>query len=355
MARRKTLLQLLDEMEPTIRAAFLEAMKNIRDDVILADLVDAIRRRDIEAAVRAIPLGAEYLGPLDRALLTSYRDGGAWAAATFVAMAKAQGARVAVRFDVRNPRAERFAAEMSSRLVTEVLEETKESLRQVLVMGMRSGTAPSTAALDIVGRSPSPGKPRQGGIIGLRSDQIAQRDNVRAILSDPARVSEYFVKDRATGKLKPRYKSTDRRFDAKVKRAIREGTSVAASDVRALSVLHSNRLLRERGKMVARTELLSSLSDAQNEAMQQMIDRGDVTAGQVSSRWDSSEGKDTRPSHRAMDDQVQPYGQPFVSGDGFLLLYPGDRSLGAPAGEIINCRCARVMDVDFVAGLRRGD
>jgi len=352
--RRKTLLQLLDEMEPGVRAAFILAMQNIRDDVRLSDLISALERGDIEAAVRAIPMGAEYLAPLDRALLTSYRDGGEWAAASITSMARAQGARVSMRFDVRNLRAERFTAEQSSRLVTEVLETTKDDLRRVLTMGMQSGTAPRTAALDIVGRSPSPGRPRRGGIIGLHTRQIEQSERVIAILSDPERISEYFIKDRVTGKLKPRFKGTDRRYDAKVRAAIREGRALDRADMRALTNLHRNRMLRDRGETIAETELLASLSHAQDEGLRQLVDRGEVQSDDIEGEWDSSEDSATRDSHRAANGQRRKLGQPFDVG-GYQMLAPGDTSLGAPAKEVIKCRCHKRIRINFVAGLNRGD
>lgn len=50
----------------------------------------------------------------------------------------------------------------------------------------------------------------------------------------------------------------------------------------------------------------------------------------------------SRFDHRRMDGVTVPIGEPFVTPAGSRLRYPGDRSLGAPAGEVVNCRCTVV-------------
>jgi hypothetical protein len=57
-----------------------------------------------------------------------------------------------------------------------------------------------------------------------------------------------------------------------------------------------------------------------------------VRVAQGSSRFD----------HRRMDGVTVPIDEPFVTPAGSRLMYPGDRSLGAPAGEVVNCRCTVV-------------
>lgn len=52
--------------------------------------------------------------------------------------------------------------------------------------------------------------------------------------------------------------------------------------------------------------------------------------------------KGSRFDHRRMDGVTVPIDQPFVTPAGSRLRYPGDRSLGAPAGEVVNCRCTIV-------------
>ena len=354
MARRKTLLDLLDELEPQVRNAFLASIQNIKDDVRLSDVEAAIRRGDIEAAIDALNIRAEYMAPLDRALTTAYQDGGDFALAALVADAKSQGARVVGRFDVRNPQAERFTSTRAAQLITEVVEGTKQQVREVLTMGMRSGTSPRSAALDIVGRSATRGQPRMGGIIGLDSRRASQVQEVRDILSSPERIGEYFIKDRETGKLKPRFKKTDRAFDGAVRRAIADGKPMPAAQIKRISDRHSNRLLRDRGETIARTELLGSLHHAQDEALRQMMAREGLSQDAVTRTWDSAEDSATRDSHRDADGQSRKAGEPFLVG-GHMMLHPGDRSLGAPGSEIIQCRCVLKTSVDWISQLRPDD
>lgn len=355
MARRKTLQDLIDDLEPAVRAAFLASIQNIKGDAILSDIVSALKRGDIDAALSAIPLKAEYLAPLDRAMREAYADGGEWSIDGFRSMARAQGAQISVRFNPRNPRAESFTAAQANRRVTEVLETTKADLRALMVRRMAENTTPNTVGLDIVGRINKVTGVRSGGLVGQHSQDIETIERVRRMLSDPDEIGKYFVQDSKTGKLKPRYKTTSRQFDSKVRRAIAEGRALSAKDIASITRHQSNKLLKLRGERIARTELLSALSHAEDEGLAQLIGSGSVRSDQVSSAWDAAEDDATRPSHAAMDGQVRPYGVPFDTGDGYQMLFPGDRSLGAPAKEIIQCRCARRIDIDFIAGLNRGD
>lgn len=356
MARRKTLQDLIDDLEPAVRAAFLASIQNIKDDAVLSDIVAALKRGDIDAALRSIPLRAEYLAPLDRAMTQAYADGGEWAIDGFRSMARSQGAQVAVRFNPRNTRAEVFTAQQANRRVTEVLETTKADLRALMVRRMAENTAPNTVGLDIVGRINKVTGARSGGLVGLHSQDIEAIERVRQMLSDPDQIRKFFIRDSKTGKLMPRYKTTSNRtLNAKVMKAIKEGRALSAKDIASIARHQSNELLKLRGERIARTELLSALSHAEDEGLAQLIGSGSVRSDQVSSSWDAAEDSATRPSHAAMNGQVRPYGVPFDTGDGYQMLFPGDRSLGAPAKEILACRCARRVSIDFIASLNSGD
>jgi len=55
-------------------------------------------------------------------------------------------------------------------------------------------------------------------------------------------------------------------------------------------------------------------------------------------QWVSTLDEVTRVAHVFADGQIQELGDPFIVG-GERLLIPGDSSLGASAGNIIECRC----------------
>jgi len=66
---------------------------------------------------------------------------------------------------------------------------------------------------------------------------------------------------------------------------------------------------------------------------------GAVSGNLVDTAWSTTMDGRERESHAAMDGQVVPFGQTFVSGLGNHLRYPGDPS--APAEDRINCRCSK--------------
>jgi hypothetical protein len=344
MARRETILDLLDRLAPDVQAAFVASIAAVTSDTQLAALEAAIRRGDVESALRVLRLGSEYFAPLDRALRQAYEAGGDWAVSQLVGMAKRQGVRITHRFDARNPRAEMFLRDRSSRLIVEIADATRDSVRATLRAAAEAGTAPRTTALDIVGRINKATGRREGGLVGLTTQQDAWARNALGELTsgDPAQMRAYLGRA-----------ARDRRFDRTVASAIREGRPVDAEAARKIVGRYRDGLLRYRGETIARTELLGSLGHAENEGLEQMIDAGTVRREDIKLEWDASEDRDTRESHRAMDGQTVTQGEAFVSPvTGARMRFPGDRSLGAPAAEVINCRCRTVVRADFVAGLR---
>ena len=348
MARRKTLLDLLDEFEPKIRKAIEEALANIRSDVQMAALEAAIASGNVGAAIEAIGLDASYFRPLDEALRAAHIAGGDFAIADVKAAGARKGVKITGMFDSRNFRAEGILRQWSSDKVVEIVESTREAVREALTDAITRGTSPRSAALDLVGRV-GPGGVRTGGIVGLDPPRLQQAQSVKDILGDPERIREYFIKDRKTGRMKPRYKSTDRRFDAMVRRAIKDGKALSATDIKKISTRHHARLLKARAETIARTELLGSVNAAKAEGLQQMVDSGQVKSENIVNEWISSIGEATRDSHRAARGQKRKQGEPFLIGSS-LMMYPGDQS--APGDEVINCRCFLRTDIDFIAGLK---
>ena len=91
---------------------------------------------------------------------------------------------------------------------------------------------------------------------------------------------------------------------------------------------------RESAIRTART----AMTTAQNAGRQDGYASAAKMGISVHKRWVATKDNRTRHDHKMADGQTVPYDEPF-SVDGYPMLYPGDRSLGAPGKEIYNCRC----------------
>jgi uncharacterized protein with gpF-like domain len=100
---------------------------------------------------------------------------------------------------------------------------------------------------------------------------------------------------------------------------------------------YAERMVKYRAEVIARTEALRSVHQGTEEMYRQAIANGDLTAEALSREWNTAKDERVRESHAPMNGQVQPFGQPFISGAGNSLNYPGDPE--APAEEVIQCRC----------------
>ncbi len=88
----------------------------------------------------------------------------------------------------------------------------------------------------------------------------------------------------------------------------------------------------KRCEAIARTEIISSCNYTEYTAIKENPDT-------IGYKWSSSGNNKVRPTHQIADGQIRKKDEPFDVGNS-KLLFPGDSSLGASAGEIVNCRCA---------------
>jgi len=310
---RRAFLKLLDQTWPGVQSEFVAAMRQARAGVDMKALEAAIGRGDVDAAFRALRFDAADLFKTDTAITAALAAGGNYQMGAFQHATRRApiASRVVQSFGGRNARAERIALELGSRLVTEVVDDTRVLIAQTIRAGLEAGAGPLRTALDIGGRVVN-GK-RQGGLVGLHSRQAGWVQNYRAKL-------------------------------------LAEGRPQTAIDRAARG--YSNNLLRQRGETIARTETLKALNAGRQEALDQLIENpnNDVRAEDVVRAWDSTGDARTRETHAAADGQVAAQGVPFTVG-GYSMMYPGDTSLGAPAGETVNCRCYMAPEIDFFARL----
>lgn len=326
MPRQPTTAQLYDELLTRygreIADAFVASISDMATAADLQAMITAIEAGNIEAAIAALNLDQSAYSPVLEALRSGYVESGTLAADRYPALAR-------IRFDVRNPRAERWLSERSSDLVTEIVADQRVAVRQALTAGMERGENPRTTALSIVGRIDKATGKRAGGIVGLTSTQEEWARAAREELAsgNPAQLRHYLTRTRR-----------DKRFDRAVLKAIHSGESLPAETVGRAAVQYRNRLLQLRGETIGRAESLTALRAAKREAYLQAVDKGAISEADVTRKWRDAGDLRVRHTHALMDGQtVRGLHQPFVSPSGARLLYPGDPS--APAAERIGCRC----------------
>lgn len=131
----------------------------------------------------------------------------------------------------------------------------------------------------------------------------------------------------------------DRRFDSTVRRAINDGEALSQQQIDRMVGRYTQRTLRYRSEVIARTESLRSTNGGQRDMFQQAIEEGDLRNDQLLREWNTARDERVRDSHSAMHNQeVEGLDTPFISGLGNQLLFPGDPS--APAEDTVQCRCA---------------
>lgn len=327
--------QLIDSWSPRLRRAFLDSIYQIRNQAQITQIANMLEAGDVDGALRAVGIDPVKFRPLDKALTDAFEAGGTYAAKA-VPVIRQDGLRVVFQFNIRNPRAETWLSNYSGTLIQEIVDDQRNMVRQNLTRAMQRGINPRTAALDLVGRIAVSGN-REGGVIGLTTSQEQWVANYIDDLSsdNPAKA--------LTRELR------DRRFDSRVLSASEGGEPLTAEQIETMAKSYTNRALRFRAEAIARTEAQTALHESQQQAMEQAVETGLFNQTDIKFIWRTSHDSRVRDSHIAMDGQVKKMGEPFISGLGNLLEYPGDPN--APVEDVINCRCFREPVVDFLAGI----
>jgi len=336
MARKQTLDDLIDLFTPEIRDAFLAAIQGVNSNAIISDMISAIEAGDPARAFQALGFSPAAMRPLTEKIEQAFERGGVLTGENFPKYLNTPSGRTVFRFDVRNSRAEAWLRDHSAGLVTRLTDEARANVRTVLDRGMTDGRNPRAVALDLIGRIDPVSRNRVGGIIGLTQNQENWVASARRKLVNLD--NAYFTME-----------LRDKRFDRTVLRAINDGRPLPAETVEKLIIAYKNNALRYRGESIARTEALQSLNRSENEAYLQAVDLGAVNRASARRVWDSVGDSRVRWSHSKMEAQEVGLDEPFVSPRGARMMHPGDTSLGAPADEVVMCRCRVRMKVDFLS------
>jgi hypothetical protein len=328
--------QLIEQWDPVIRRAFLNAIAQITDRVRIGAVAEALERGDINGAVRLVDLDPVAFRALDAAISQAFEAGGVYTTDRIPALRQPSGYRLKVQFDVRNLRAEALLREASASLIRQIVTDQVVMVRDFLSAGMQAGRNPRSVALDLVGRINQASGRREGGVIGLTSsqEQWVQR-------------YEQELRDLDAGALKRELR--DRRFDRTIAKALREGKPLPQATIDKMLRSYRNKALQYRAETIARTEALRALHQSQIEAFRQAIAAGQVNEAAVLKVWHSAADERVRHTHRILHGQAVGFEDDFISPSGAHLGFPGDPK--APGSETIMCRCWMDTKIDFLAGI----
>jgi hypothetical protein len=187
-------------------------------------------------------------------------------------------------------------------------ESTRKGIRQVVRMGVQRGDNPVDTARDV----------RQ--LIGLTERQAAAVQNYRRLLQEAA------AGDAASASAARARRLRDARF------SVQEG--MAQDKINKMVERYRQRYIKHRAEMIARTESINALNQANMETWRQMEEQGMVNRDQVRRFWLVARDERTCPRCRPIP-ALNPNGvgmdQAFETPQDGLVMSP----IIHPA-----CRCA---------------
>lgn len=199
-------------------------------------------------------------------------------------------------------------------------------LRKTIDVVLANGNTTRNKALDLLGVKGTTAR-RTGGMVGLPVQMSEWVESARQQLlsGDRAAMRAYLTR-----------KLRDTAYD----RFVVPGTKLTIEQANTISRAYSARLLQSYAKQLAQTYAQQAYNAGRNHAIQQLLDSGTITQDQVQKKWRTMRDERVRHSHATMNNQRVGFMEPFVSGLGGLMMFPGDTSLGARDADIYNCRCS---------------
>lgn len=304
------LTTLLDRAEPRVRRRFLDLIDAADDLDSLESVAVALERGDVAGALRI----TEDIGPgLSTALESAYSAAG-------ISSAEVLRSQVPtlLEFNSLNARAQASLTSNRLRLIREFNRGQREATQEFLDDALRRGLAPIEQARELK-RS-----------IGLTRRQARSVTNFRRLLEEGS-------SEALTRQLR------DRRFDGSIRGAIRGDRALTRVQIDRMTERYRERMVQFRARTIARTESLRAIHEGDEELWNQAVEAGVVNAEDIKNVWHTARDERVRSSHRAMNGQVRGLGEPFTSGRGNQLRFPGDPL--APAADTINCRCVVAREV----------
>lgn len=311
MSNESDIRRLIERSTADIRRRFVQALQLIREAHTIEELgrlLDAGRLDD------ALSMAERAAGAVLGAITASYME-----AANLAAAQIAQSAGF-ISFDQSNQAAVEFMRGSRLSLIQEMRAEQRQMLSRVMAQGIEDGLNPRAQAR--LFRSS----------VGLTGYQAQIVQNYRRALESGDLES-------ALGR-----QLRDARSDRRVASALTgRGRPLSSQEIDRLVDRYRERWIKHRSESIGRTEALRSVHQGSEDMWRQAIASGDIDPDDIERTWRARIDGRERDSHRSMNGQRRRFDEPFVSGNGNRLRYPGDPR--APASETIHCRCVVVVRI----------
>lgn len=278
--------QIADDLAPEVRETFLDAVEDVRGQVDMEALENAIRAGNTQAAMDA--LGAERLldalGAQGEALRGPIRD-------AFLRTAQASAEQlsgfleVEVGFRVENPRVVAWINRHAAELVQGVTEESQAAIQQAVSRVFEEG---------------------------------------RNTFETSRAIAETL---RDTIGLTGRMEQAVRNFEAELIEAGLEGGELEAAVQR-----YREAKLGQRAERIARNETIQAANQGQLESWRQARDEGVLDTERTQKAWITTPDERRCPVCAPMEGQTRPMGEDFES--------PYDGSTAEVPPIHVQCRCA---------------
>lgn len=301
---RKELQDLLDKLERSYGKDFLRTVLAAKEEANISEITRQVQRGDL----------SQYSGELERRYseFTNSVTAGLIEAGEITAAHAGQLANTFIVLNVASDQVLNAVSNNNLRLITNLRDEQRRVISDVLIRGITEGTNPRVQATEI------------RDSIGLTENQQQWVTNYRRNLEN--------------GELQALNRELrDRRFDPTVARAITGEQALTSDQIDRMVERYAERVLSYRAEVIARTEALRSVNEGSELAFQQAVDEGLLNPEQLVRRWVTARDNRVRESHASMNGQEVGFGEAFLSGNGNTLRYPGDSN--APGEDTINCRC----------------
>lgn len=271
----RELLALLDRLAPSVRREVERALRRLRRRLSDSQLLDLLERGDAVALGPAIRRFERDLEPALKVLADAFAAGRTVAANVLPV-------QVRMAFRQMNPLAVRAAESQAAAFVTGVSQETRVAIRTVITEAFKEG--------------------------------IAVRDAARLI--------------------RPVIGLTTRQANAVVRQRQADLAKGLSQDVaQARANRYTDKLLKQRALMIARTEVIASATQGQIAAWREAQAEGFLSR-QAKAVWITTDDDRACPICVAFDGQVQPVGAFFRVAEIAVQ--------GPPAHP--NCRCTLGLD-----------